>query len=199
MRNFRFEIAFSARDINKLVSVEHAPVFPRKMVVYRMTPRRVRASGQDVLVTNRCRRAFPRSVLKPVGQVNKIVRHRGGSTASFTIWSSTICLCRASNPATRERRVMPCKRRYSMEMHCLAISCMKFVISYTPLRWAPFVALTESSTTFGRTSVGMSSCSSGVRFLTDFPISLRMSRSSSLPNASSDVHGAGLPWQHPSS
>jgi hypothetical protein len=30
------------------------------------------------LVTNRCRRAFPRSVLKRVGQVNKIVRHRGG-------------------------------------------------------------------------------------------------------------------------
>lgn len=39
--NLRFEIASSVRDVNKLVSVEHAPVFPGKMVIYRMTPRRV--------------------------------------------------------------------------------------------------------------------------------------------------------------
>ena len=35
------------------------------------------SSSQDVLVTNRCRRAFPRTVLEPVGQINKVVRHLG--------------------------------------------------------------------------------------------------------------------------
>jgi hypothetical protein len=39
--NLRFETASSVRDVNELVSVEHAPVFPGEMVVYRMTPRRV--------------------------------------------------------------------------------------------------------------------------------------------------------------
>lgn len=76
--NCRLEIASSVRDVNKLVSVKYAAVFPRKMVVYRMPPRRVRASGQDVFVTDRCRRAFPRTVLEPVGQINKVVCHRGG-------------------------------------------------------------------------------------------------------------------------
>src|SRR5260221_14764323 len=71
----RFKITFSLANIDYLISVKYAAVFPGKVVIYRMASRWILASRKDALVANCGRGTLPGTLLSPVRKIDKVIGH----------------------------------------------------------------------------------------------------------------------------